>query len=115
MFELVNLLSIDAMVETFFVLVAQSLNCPILANALATKESKAIVKAQIADMVSVAKGEDDEHDLYSLSTYAMAQAFVDVFGDDSLGSQIDDVYDAVKRAYKGYLDMLQERRMWFLD
>lgn len=114
MFELVNLLSIDAMVEMFFVLVAQSLNCPILANALATKEAKANVKAHIADMVSVAKGEDDARDLYSLSTYAMAQSFVDVFSYDSLGSQNDDVYDAAKRAYKGYLDMLHEHRMWFL-
>ena len=113
MFELVNLLSIDAMVETFFALIAERMNCPLLANALATKEAKALVKAHIADMVSVARGEDEERGLYSIVTYTMAQEFVDLFG-ESLGSQCDGVYDAAKAAYTGYLDMLQERRMWFL-
>lgn len=113
MFELVNLLSIDAMVDTFFTLIAEFMNCPLLANALATKEAKAQVKAYIADMVSVARGEDEERGLYSISTYVMAQEFVDLFG-ESLGSQSDDVYDATKRVYTGYLDMLKERRMWFL-
>ena len=111
MFELVNLLSIDAMVETFFVLLGGRLSCPLVANALATKEAKANVKNSVTTMIAAARNGD----LWNISTYDMTTSFVDVFDNESLGSMENDIYDSVKSIYRAYLDMLSSHTVWFIN
>ena len=111
MFELVNLLSVDAMVETFFVLLGGNLSCPLVANALATKEAKASVKQSVSTLIEAAR----TGDLWSISTYDMTTAFVDVFDRDSLGSMENDIYDTAKAIFRAYLDILSAHTVWYIS
>lgn len=114
MFELVNIISIDALVETFFSLVGSQLGCPLLVNALATKEAKSKVKSIVTKFIEVARGNVDDTSLWSLYGFEYADEFISVYDSDSLGSQYDDIYQAAKVVFESYLSMLRENRTWFV-
>lgn len=114
MFELVDIISIDALVETFFVLVGSQLGCPLLVNALATKDAKNKVKSIVTKFINVAKGNETDMSLWSLYGFEYADEFISVFDSDSLGTQYDEIHRAAKDVFDGYLSMLRENRVWFV-